>query len=137
LIIKTIIIIVEVISVKIERHSRQRNAIRNYILSVKTHPDAETIHMEVKKLCPDLSVGTTYRNLSFLEEKGEIKKIAIAGCVSHYDGQTSPHNHFFCKKCKKITDFYCDVQEIPENESFDGIVEGYEILFYGLCGDCR
>ena len=54
------------------KYSRQRESIVNFLASRTDHPTAETIYQNIKKEFPNISLGTVYRNLSLLEEIGEI-----------------------------------------------------------------
>ncbi|MFQ7394177.1 MAG: transcriptional repressor [Lachnospira eligens] len=53
------------------KHSRQRDAIKTFLMSRKDHPTADVVYTFVKNDFPSISLGTVYRNLSFLVEHGE------------------------------------------------------------------
>ena len=42
-----------------------------------THPTAEVIYSHVRRIIPDISLGTVYRNLNVLVENGYIRKLNI------------------------------------------------------------
>jgi Fe2+ or Zn2+ uptake regulation protein len=94
---------------KKERLTNQKRVILEYLKSTKLHPSAKEVYLEVKKKLPQISLGTVYRILNQLKEKGEVKEILTE--VSHFDGDLTPHSHFICQKCKKIFDVF---EEIPE-----------------------
>ena len=48
------------------KHSRQRDAIKTFLMSRKDHPTADVVYTFVKNDFPSISLGTVYRNLSFL-----------------------------------------------------------------------
>ena len=50
------------------KHSRQRDAIKTFLMSRKDHPTADVVYTFVKNDFPSISLGTVYRNLSFLVE---------------------------------------------------------------------
>ena len=88
------------------KYSRQRESIVNFLASRTDHPTAETIYQNIKKEFPNISLGTVYRNLSLLEEIGEIIKISTGVGPDHYDYNTAPHYHFICRGCgKKFTSY--------------------------------
>lgn len=60
---------------KTYNYSRQREAIYRFLLHRKDHPTAETIYQHVRQEYPRISLGTIYRNLSLLEETGQIQKV--------------------------------------------------------------
>ena len=121
------------------RYSKQREAIKDYLKSVTCHPTADTVYANIQKLFPNISLGTVYRNLNFLVEHGEAIQIDCGDGFVHFDGNSVPHNHFFCRSCKKLLDIEMDSIshiDIIANANFPGKIEGHTVLFHGLCGDC-
>lgn len=121
-------------------YSKQREAIHDYLCSTKEHPTAEVVYAHIRGTFPNISLGTVYRNLNFLVEHGAARKLDFGDGCDHFDGNTSPHNHFFCKSCGKVIDLAMDSIEhinIIANAGFDGTVEGHTIFFFGKCGKCR
>lgn len=121
------------------KYSRQRETIKEFLISRKDHPTADTIYMNVRKSYPNISLGTVYRNLTLLAEIGEISRIRIGDCVDHFDGDTKPHYHFICNHCGSILDFETNPMAHWEETAlgdFDGQIEGHVTYFYGVCGNC-
>lgn len=121
------------------KFSRQRECILNNLRSRRDHPTADMVYESVREELPRISLGTVYRNLSLLAESGQILKISANGGADHFDGFTEPHNHFICGCCGKVVDMdYVPEESIMENasQSFDGIIDTYELQFYGRCRDC-
>lgn len=122
------------------KFSRQREAIKDYLLHTKEHPTADTIYMNIREQYPNISLGTVYRNLNFLLEQGEIIKIECGDGCDHFDGNILPHNHFICKECHKLLDLNMkpiDQINAIANVDFDGDIEGNITYFYGICGNCK
>jgi len=122
------------------KYSRQREAIKHYLASTKEHPTADTVYMHVKKEFPNISLGTVYRNLSLLSELGEIKRLTTGDGPDRFDGDTSTHHHFICRKCHRVTDLTMrDISEIKNvaAENFRGTIEDYSVNFYGICENCK
>lgn len=122
------------------KYSRQRESIKKYLASTKEHPTADTVYTHVKKDFPNISLGTVYRNLNLLTELGEALKISTPDGGDRFDGVTTPHCHFFCKKCGSVIDI--DMAEdgyIDEmaGKNFDGQIENHSIMFFGKCAKCR
>lgn len=107
--------------------TNQNKFILDYLRGVKTHPSAEIIYSAVKKKLPQISRGTVYRNLKNLKEKGQV--LEIPSEINRYDGDISPHAHFFCEKCDKIIDIFEKIKV--------GKINNYQIYFYGTCNNCR
>lgn len=121
------------------KYSRQREAVQNYLLSTKEHPTADMVYMHVRKEFPNISLGTVYRNLNLLAAEKKIIKIASADGGDRFDGDTSKHHHFFCSSCGRVLDLNLELDtQIRQivNKGFDGVIDSYDINFYGTCGDC-
>lgn len=121
------------------KYSRQREAIKIFLSGRSDHPTADTIYMAIREEYPNISLGTVYRNLSFLADRGEILKFSCEGKVDRFDGNVDPHYHFCCKRCGAISDLKMPKQtEINQiaAEYFDGRIEGHQLVFYGQCADC-
>ena len=85
-------------------YSYQREKIANYILNSCNHPTAEMIYEKVKEELPNISLGTVYRNLNKLSEKGIIKKISMPNHSDRFDKTIHEHFHIYCIKCDKLED---------------------------------
>ena len=86
------------------KYSRQREAIKDFLMTRKDHPTADVVYENIKKIYPNISLGTVYRNLSLLSEIGEIQKLSNFGGADHFDGCVTPHCHFMCKECGQVLD---------------------------------
>lgn len=120
----------------IERKSKQRDAIIAELKSRYDHPTAMELFLSVREKIPNLSLGTLYRNLSQLEECGQIIKIPD-GSTDRFDGNPTPHAHFKCNCCSKVY----DVMSI-KNDNYDfedeniSQIFGYSLMLFGRCKSC-
>lgn len=129
----------EDLSMKQIKYSRQREAIKNFLVEHTDHPTADMIYAELREEYPNISLGTVYRNLSLLAERGEIIKFSCEGRIDRFDGKIQPHYHFFCKDCGSVFDLAMKEQtKINQiaNEGFDGIIESHQLAFFGKCSKC-
>lgn len=55
------------------KYSKQRESIKNFLVTRYDHPTAETVYLNIRKEFPNISLGTVYRNLNLLAEIGEIQ----------------------------------------------------------------
>jgi Fe2+ or Zn2+ uptake regulation protein len=122
---------------KKERTTSQKEAILEYLKSVKNHPSAQAIYSVIKKKLPRISLGTVYRNLKSLEKNHKIQEIKAQ--ESHYDGDNSCHAHFICQKCNCIFDIFdlckkCSV--LNKRETKAGKITRFQINLYGKCKKC-
>ncbi len=126
-------------SAKNSRMTRQRAVILSELQKVKTHPTAEEIYNMVKPIMPKISLGTVYRNLDFLVESGDVRKIESAGSVRHFDGDMSKHSHARCIHCDKIVDIFdAKANEVSiEDLKLDNFtVLSATVEYEGICDDC-
>jgi len=122
------------------KYSRQREAVRNFLLSRKDHPTAEFVYENVKKEYPNISLGTVYRNLTFLCDNGEAIKISYGDKSEHFDGNPLPHYHFVCKSCNCVEDLEMDDISFLDTlaaKNFKGKIWGHNTIFFGLCEKCN
>lgn len=121
------------------KYSRQREEIKNFLITRKDHPTADTIYENVKMIYPNISLGTVYRNLSLLSDMGEIMKIPCKDGADRFDGRTERHCHFMCTVCGGVTDLENETMshflETAE-KSFNGKITEYNINFAGICESC-
>ena len=121
------------------KYSRQRQVIKDFLMTRKDHPTADVVYSNVRQEYPNISLGTVYRNLTQLADIGEIQRLRVGNGVDHFDADISDHNHFICTSCKQVIDLTMDsIHSIVETagEHFDGKIEGHVTYFYGLCADC-
>ena len=121
-------------------YSKQREAIQKYLLSVKTHPTAETVYNELRKTNPDISLGTVYRNLDKLSKSGDILRLKGFGEKDRFDGMTKHHYHAKCIKCDDITDIFIDYMSSIDNGVKNSLgldILSHDLKFNIICPKCK
>ena len=121
------------------KYSRQREAIKDYLSSVTTHPTADTVYMHIKDELQNISLGTVYRNLNLLVELGEIRKLSCGDGTDHFDYDTSPHYHYVCRQCGRVMDIPMEATkelETAAKEFVLGTIDDHTVFFYGICDEC-
>ena len=121
------------------KHSRQREAIKEFLMTRTDHPTADTVYQELRESYPNISLGTIYRNLSLLAEIGEIQKIYTGEGVDRFDAQIKPHYHIVCTKCHRVDDLKLDfLNSVTDlaSKCYDGVVHNHTTNFYGICNHC-
>jgi Fe2+ or Zn2+ uptake regulation protein len=87
------------------RNTRQRGVILDILKETHEHPTAETIYRESRRVLPNISLGTVYRNLNFLRDQGTVREIRPSeGGSSRFDRADTPHAHFHCVRCSALLD---------------------------------
>ena len=90
------------------KYSKQREAIKSFLVGRYDHPTAETVYLGIKQEFPNISLGTVYRNLSLLSDIGEIQKLSTGIGPDRFDGNAAPHYHFICTRCGRVLDIDLD-----------------------------
>ena len=124
-----------------EKYSKQKEEIFNFIKSAKNHPTAEEIYVALNDKKSGISRGTIYRNLNLLVEKSIIKRISISNFPDRYEYITEVHNYAICTKCGQVFNFNFSfnneklkdaVLKETELEIFSN-----EFTIYGVCSSCN
>ncbi len=121
------------------KHSKQRDAILDYLHSTTSHPTAETVYENVQQKIPNISLGTVYRNLNMLADAGEVLRLSCGGTKDRYDGNPEQHYHFLCKECGNVSDLEMEGLShinVIAGANFGGTIEGHFTYFYGRCPEC-
>jgi Fur family ferric uptake transcriptional regulator len=121
------------------RLTSQRQVILEELQKVTSHPTASEVFDMVRKRLPRIGLGTVYRNLDLLAEKGIIKKLEAGGEQKRFDGDTSQHYHVRCVKCGRVEDIF--IERSKELEKRAASYCNYKILdhhvqFSGICSKC-
>ena len=122
------------------RETRQRALILEELRGTRTHPTADELYRLVKRRLPRISLGTVYRNLELLSERGVIQKLPWGGGQGRFDGDTSRHLHVRCACCGRVADVR-DGPPVRVTRAFKD-KNGWEITgcrldIVGLCPQCR
>jgi len=122
------------------RYSKKREAILAAIQGTSCHPSAEWVYQQLKPAHPDLSLGTVYRNLTFLQQHGQIQSVGVVRGQERFDGILAPHSHFVCTCCGSVTDLpdiFMDADlDRSVSRQYGFAVQRHELTFYGLCPVC-
>lgn len=121
------------------KFSSRRQAVLDVIKNMRCHPSADMVYEECRKIIPNISLATVYRNLAFLEQQGVVGRVVGAGEKERYDVELDTHCHVICKKCGKIIDI-----PYPQNlkTMLDDCIDELDfssaaLSFYNVCEDCK
>ena len=121
------------------RMTPQRLEIYRQTAATTSHPDIETIHREIRKTMPGVSLDTVYRALALFADLGLVSTVRPLGQRVRFDANTSPHHHFICTHCGAALDFEdreLDDLRVPESASALGHVVSCHVELRGLCATC-
>ncbi len=127
------------INLQMTNFSSRRQAVLEVIQNMRCHPSADMIYEECRKIIPNISIATVYRNLAYLEKQGVLGRVIGAGEKERYDVELDTHCHVICDKCGKIIDMpYPQKLKGMLDECCDGMeLSRYALSFYNTCEDCR
>ena len=117
----------------------QRVCIFEVLWRAGTHPSAEAVFAEARTRMPTMSLKTVYQTLHDLADMGEIQRLHLGTGASRFDPNLDAHHHLVCIECGKVRDLYADVSriEVPPEASQGFAVGSAEVVFRGLCSDCK
>lgn len=122
------------------RNTRQRGVILEILRESREHPTAEAIYREARRVLPNISLGTVYRNLNFLRIQGAVREIRPSeGGSSRFDGADTPHAHFHCVHCNALLDISLpvDFESLRfEEEERISAVSAVDLHIIGSCSEC-
>ncbi len=125
------------------RHSTQKGMIKDALARLD-HPTAAEVYEEIRKIYPQISLGTVYRNLNLMAGDGEILRLPFSGAPDRFDPNVREHFHVMCSRCGRIFDTN---HTIPPGlitqidhavEACTGVkVESRVMIFKGICAACQ
>jgi Fur family peroxide stress response transcriptional regulator len=127
---------------KKSRNTKQRAVILEILKKsgVHVHPTAEAIYQEARKVLPNISLGTVYRNLNFLREQGLAREIRTnSEASSRFEGKCPPHAHFHCTECQAVLDLplpTCLEGVSWKSEPDISTVNHLDLHVIGACSHC-
>ena len=119
--------------------THQRLEIFRELAATEDHPSAEVIHQRVQARMPSISLDTVYRTLSTFELHGLIAKVCVFEDRARFCGDSTPHHHLFCARCKEIIDLdwhNLDQIELPPETEEWGQVKVKRVILEGICSRC-
>ena len=115
------------------KNTKQRKIVLDIVNNSDSHLDAFGVYKLARMSIPNISLGTVYRNLSWLSDNNKIRFFLVDGTF-RYD-RNDIHDHFICTKCG-------DVIDIPRDKNIKKYLDGnlvvdYEIKYKGICAKCQ
>jgi Fe2+ or Zn2+ uptake regulation protein len=136
----TIIKTITIINNKMNKKTRQKEAILATLKQTSSHPTADWVYNQVKKEIPNISLGTVYRNLRQLSAQGQVQELKLCDTLSRFDARLDNHYHFRCEQCGSVLDVDMPVEKELNRkaERETGFRVTHHVMeFYGLCDQCQ
>ncbi len=125
---------------KKSRNTRQRTVILEILRKGQVHLTAEEVYRQAREVLPGMSLGTVYRNLKFLRDKGLAQEVHTEDdSGARFEAARDLHAHFHCRGCRAVRDIPLP-PELAETHwhSVKGIasVQALDLHVIGDCSDC-
>lgn len=117
----------------------QREGIFRALHDDPTHPTAEAVHARIVAAMPSVSLRTVYSTLHELAEMGELHQLDVGTGSARFDPRVDDHHHLVCDRCGSVQDLEAQFPgvSLAEDNDFGFAVDATEIVFRGLCRECR
>lgn len=118
----------------------QRQCIFQVLQDNVDHPSAESVYEAARTQVATISLKTVYQTLYELAELGEIAALDLGTGTARFDPNVErAHHHLVCRSCGKVRDLDVtfDDLSVPPGEVQGYEVNSAEVVFRGLCGECR
>ncbi|MCK4414864.1 MAG: transcriptional repressor [Candidatus Eisenbacteria sp.] len=124
--------IIELLNLRGIQPSAQRVAIAQLVLGTDEHPTAEQVWQKASESLPVVSRATVYNTLNLLTENGLLRRHALKGVSSVFDGNPEAHHHFVDEETGELRDIPWDALEVSGLETLpDSEITGYMVVVRG------
>ena len=110
-------------------------------LAEHPHATADAVAEGIRARLGAVSTQAVYDVLNACARTGLLRRIEPAGHPARYETRTGDnHHHLVCRDCGRTEDVDCVHGAAPCLEPSDTVgfaVDEAEVLFWGLCPDCR
>lgn len=123
------------------RNTQQRQLVLDVVRKSCDHPTAESVYIRAREIAPHISLGTVYRNLGYLSDSKEIKRLVSGQGPDHFDFNLENHFHFLCTECGQMFDIPSESapseSEVnkPARAGFN--IKDYSLIYMGVCPNCQ
>lgn len=114
------------------RMTAQRRAVLEILSGNRTHPTAEELVAAVRERLGCVSAATVYNTLETLVKLGLVRRIEGLEQKSHFDPDSSDHQHAICLRCRTVWD-------VGPVATPGDLPQGFTVvntLIQGMCGHC-
>lgn len=120
-----------------ERHSRQRVAIRDAIAQAGRPLLPQEVLGAARQRVPSLGFAIVYRNLRVLVEEGELQVVNLPGENLRFELVSQQHHHpFQCRQCPRAFDVHSCPGDLSHLALQGFTVGAHDLTLYGRCQQC-
>ncbi|CAJ61812.1 MULTISPECIES: Fur family transcriptional regulator [Frankia] len=111
------------------------------VLAEHPHATADAVAERVRARLGTVSKQAIYDVLTVFVTAGLVRRIEPAGSPARFETRTADnHHHLVCRVCGRVADVDCVTGARPCLEPADDagfVIEEAEVVFWGVCRDCR
>ena len=121
-----------------ERSTRQRSAIANFVESLDGFHSAQHIHALLAAEGIKVGLATVYRTLTSLAQDGQLDQVHQPdGQLLYRRCSTEHHHHLRCRSCGKTVEITLDERWADELAAAHGFREiSHSLELIGTCTEC-
>ena len=120
-----------------ERHTRQRAALRNVFQSAGRPLSAAEAHRLAVRRVRGIGIATVYRNIERLVAGRLLERVDLPGRAPRYElRRDRHHHHFLCLRCDRVYDIGGCSASLRQGLRNGFRVDGHEVVLYGTCAAC-
>ncbi len=122
------------------RNTKQRQVVLDILRNTDTHPTADWVYEQARKVLPNISLGTVYRVLGRLQEEGLVVQLDVGSRKSRFDGKPGQHQHIVCERCGRVADVPDVIDHIASErvQNLTGYrVHAHRVEWIGVCPECH
>jgi Fe2+ or Zn2+ uptake regulation protein len=123
-----------------KRTTQQLQVVYEAVSQFQTHPSAEDVYQQARRILPRIGLGTVYRNLQRLVDENKIGTVFPDEHGVRYDPIITNHAHFICQQCGQITDVF--LKQLLLGIDFSTLVRSgrtiatHSVVVKGWCPTC-
>jgi Fur family peroxide stress response transcriptional regulator len=120
--------------------THQREVVYEAVVASHGHHSPEQIYAAVRQRIPSISLATVYNNLRLFVERGLLREVTPHASTLRVDGNTKPHHHLVCSRCKSVQDItgdFVDFKRLSRQAPGGFDLTQPLIEVFGLCRRCR
>jgi Fur family transcriptional regulator, ferric uptake regulator len=121
------------------RHTKQRRAILDAVLTLGPHVDADTIAGQARKIDRSIGLATVYRTLQLMTGAGLLTERQFGRERSQFEFSEESeghHDHLICNQCGQIVEFMNEEIEILQEKvakSLGFVLKKHRMELYADC----
>jgi Fur family transcriptional regulator, peroxide stress response regulator len=119
--------------------THQRLVIYDELMKMEGHPSPEAVYERVRGKLPTLSLATVYNSIKTFVAHGLLAEVSVHHGTLRLDGNTEPHHHLVCTRCRAIEDL--DEGDFEPIRLKKALPKGFRlhrfsVEVHGLCKKC-